>query len=106
MVYGAPTSSLPSHKEARGCDAGRGEIWPEKMGRGRTCAPYLSMLACQVAYAASNVLCKLALQRGLSYLVLTAYRHVIAVFILGPLAYAAERFAPVQRPAGGRRKPV
>ncbi|KAG6503783.1 hypothetical protein ZIOFF_036107 [Zingiber officinale] len=43
------------------------------------------------AYAGSSILGKLALGQGLSALVFVVYRHLIAMFILAPLAYVLER---------------
>ncbi|KAG6530242.1 hypothetical protein ZIOFF_012465 [Zingiber officinale] len=43
------------------------------------------------AYAGSSILGKLALGQGLSALVFVVYRHLIAMLILAPLAYALER---------------
>lgn len=56
------------------------------------CAPYLGIVVVQLAYAGSNILCKLALEQGLSFLVFVVYRHLIALLILAPLAYVLERF--------------
>ncbi|MQL95486.1 hypothetical protein Taro_028156 [Colocasia esculenta] len=61
------------------------------MGYTRACAPYVFMIVVQLAYGVSNILCKLALENGLSYLVFIVYRHLIAVFIFAPLAYIFER---------------
>ncbi|XP_051114541.1 WAT1-related protein At1g43650-like [Andrographis paniculata] len=61
-------------------------------------SPYLAMAVVQLAYAGSNILTKLALDRGLNQLVFVVYRHLIALVILSPLAYALER---KQRPAIG-----
>ncbi|ONK55869.1 uncharacterized protein A4U43_C10F1800 [Asparagus officinalis] len=54
-------------------------------------APYLGMIVVQLAYGGSNILGKLAIERGLSYLVFTVYRHLIAMTIFGPLSYVLER---------------
>ncbi|ONK55834.1 uncharacterized protein A4U43_C10F1450 [Asparagus officinalis] len=61
------------------------------MGSVKSVAPYLGMTIVQLAYGGSNILGKLALERGLSYLVFIVYRHLIATAILGPLAYVLER---------------
>ncbi|KAJ6839163.1 WAT1-related protein-like isoform X2 [Iris pallida] len=53
--------------------------------------PCFGMITVQLAYGGANILCKLALARGLSYLVFTVYRHLLAMAILGPLAYVLER---------------
>ncbi|XP_010919069.2 WAT1-related protein At5g64700 [Elaeis guineensis] len=62
-----------------------------KMRRVKACAPYVGMVVIQLAYGGSNILSKLALEQGLSYLVFIVYRHLIAIAILGPLAYVLER---------------
>ncbi|KAG6502618.1 hypothetical protein ZIOFF_034903 [Zingiber officinale] len=54
-------------------------------------APYVGMVVVQLAYASSNILCKLALDQGLSFLVLAVYRHLIALAVFGPLAFVLER---------------
>nr|XP_010919069.1 WAT1-related protein At5g64700 [Elaeis guineensis] len=61
------------------------------MRRVKACAPYVGMVVIQLAYGGSNILSKLALEQGLSYLVFIVYRHLIAIAILGPLAYVLER---------------
>lgn len=62
----------------------------------KSLAPYFGVILIQLAYGGSNILCKLALDQGISYLVFIVYRHIIALAILGPLAYFLER---KQRPA-------
>ncbi|RWW85777.1 hypothetical protein BHE74_00005526 [Ensete ventricosum] len=62
------------------------------MNSSKACAPYLAIVVVQLAYAGSNILCKLALEQGLSFLVFVVYRHLIALLILAPLAYVLERF--------------
>ncbi|KAM0946837.1 putative EamA domain-containing protein [Dioscorea sansibarensis] len=57
----------------------------------KACVPYVGMLIVQLAYCGSNILCKLALENGLSYLVFIVYRHLIAMVLLAPLAYLLER---------------
>ncbi|XXG66993.1 hypothetical protein AAC387_Pa06g0438 [Persea americana] len=57
----------------------------------RNCTPYVFMVFVQLAYGWSSILIKLALEKGLSYLVLIVYRHLFAIILLGPLAYAFER---------------
>lgn len=57
----------------------------------RSFTPYLGMALVQLAYGGSSILGKLALEQGHSYIVFTVYRHLIAVAILGPLAYVLER---------------
>lgn len=61
------------------------------MNSTKACAPYLGIVVVQLAYAGSNILCKLALEQGLSFLVFVVYRHLIALLILAPLAYVLER---------------
>lgn len=58
-------------------------------------APYFGMILTQLAYGGSNILVKLALERGLNYIVLIVYRHLIAMAILGPIAYVLERLVTV-----------
>jgi hypothetical protein len=54
-------------------------------------APYAAMSLVQLAYGGSNILMKIALEKGLNQIVFVVYRHVIAVILLGPLAYVIER---------------
>ncbi|KAK9275313.1 hypothetical protein L1049_022576 [Liquidambar formosana] len=54
------------------------------------------MVLVQFAYGGSNILMKIALEKGLNQLVFVVYRHVIAMFLLGPFAYVLER---KQRPS-------
>ncbi|KAK1259894.1 WAT1-related protein [Acorus gramineus] len=49
------------------------------------------MIVIQLLYGGSNILGKLALDHGMSYMVFTSYRHVLATLILGPFAFALER---------------
>ncbi|XP_042460790.1 WAT1-related protein At5g64700-like [Zingiber officinale] len=49
------------------------------------------MVIVQSTYAGSTTLCKLALEQGLSVLVLTVYRHLIALLVFAPLAFVLER---------------
>ncbi|KAK9199834.1 hypothetical protein WN944_015027 [Citrus x changshan-huyou] len=53
--------------------------------------PYMAIIFNQFAFAGSNILMKIALERGLNQLVFVVYRHVIAMFLLGPFAYVLER---------------
>ncbi|KAJ6894688.1 hypothetical protein NC652_028445 [Populus alba x Populus x berolinensis] len=62
----------------------------------QTWAPYAAMLLVQLAYGGSNILMKIALEKGLNQIVFVVYRHVIAVILLGPFAYVIER---KQRPS-------
>ena len=57
--------------------------------------PYMAIIFNQFAFAGSNILMKIALERGLNQLVFVVYRHVIAMFLLGPFAYVLERLAMV-----------
>ena len=57
----------------------------------QACAPYAAMLLVQFAYGGSNILMKIALEKGLNQIVFVVYRHVIAVILLGPFAYVIER---------------
>ncbi|KAL6006653.1 hypothetical protein ACLOJK_032146 [Asimina triloba] len=52
---------------------------------------YVAMIIVQLAYGGSNILTKLALQRGMNCLAFIVYRHLIAMLILGPIAYFIER---------------
>ncbi|KAH9724900.1 hypothetical protein KPL70_007662 [Citrus sinensis] len=53
--------------------------------------PYMAIIFNQFAFAGSNILMKIALERGLNQLVFVVYRHVIAMLLLGPFAYVLER---------------
>ncbi|XP_020248489.1 WAT1-related protein At5g07050-like isoform X2 [Asparagus officinalis] len=54
-------------------------------------APYLAMIVSTLAYGGTNILGKLAIERGLNCFVLNVYRHLIAMMIFGPLSYVLER---------------
>ncbi|KAJ4828701.1 hypothetical protein Tsubulata_022857 [Turnera subulata] len=56
-----------------------------------TCAPYVAMIIVSLAYGGSNILTKVALEKGLNQLVFVAYRHIIGMILLGPFAYVLER---------------
>ncbi|KAJ4970757.1 hypothetical protein NE237_003856 [Protea cynaroides] len=66
------------------------------MGCIKVWASYIAMVVVQFAYGGSNILIKIALNKGLSQLVFMVYRHLIAMLLLGPLAYFLER---KQRPS-------
>ncbi|KMT12382.1 hypothetical protein BVRB_5g103150 [Beta vulgaris subsp. vulgaris] len=53
------------------------------------------MIMVQFAYAAANVLTKIALEKGLDQLVFVVYRHIIALLVLAPFAYILERIEKV-----------
>jgi hypothetical protein len=57
----------------------------------QVCAPYAAMLLVQFAYGGSNILMKIALEKGLNQIVFVVYRHLIAMILLGPFAYVIER---------------
>ncbi|KAJ4969803.1 hypothetical protein NE237_002902 [Protea cynaroides] len=65
------------------------------MGSIKVWAWYMAMVV-QFTYAGSKILIKIALNKGLSQLVFMVYRHLIAMLLLGPLAYFLER---KQRPS-------
>ncbi|XWS61474.1 hypothetical protein CRYUN_Cryun07bG0128700 [Craigia yunnanensis] len=52
---------------------------------------FVAMIVVQFAYGGSNILIKIAIERGLNQFVFVVYRHIIAMFLLGPLAYVLER---------------
>ncbi|PON93037.1 Plant-drug/metabolite exporter [Trema orientale] len=52
---------------------------------------FMAMILVQLAYGGSNILIKISIGRGLNQLVFVVYRHVIAMLLLGPFAYALER---------------
>ncbi|CAI9769418.1 unnamed protein product [Fraxinus pennsylvanica] len=54
-------------------------------------ASYIAMVVVQIAYGVSNILMKLALQKGLNPIVFVVYRHLIAILVLSPFAYIFER---------------
>ena len=56
----------------------------------KACGPYVAMIAIQFAGAGSSVLNKIALDDGLSTLVLVAYRHLIAMILFLPFACLLE----------------
>ena len=56
------------------------------------CAPYVAMVVVQLFYGGSSILIKVSLEQGMSQIVFIVYRHLIAFFVLVPLAYAFERY--------------
>ncbi|GMI95453.1 Usually multiple acids move in and out Transporters 9 [Hibiscus trionum] len=62
----------------------------------KNCGFYLAMVVSQFAYGSSNILIKIALERGLNQYVFVVYRHILAMLLLGPLAYVLEK---KQRPS-------
>ncbi|XP_015574461.1 WAT1-related protein At1g43650 isoform X2 [Ricinus communis] len=56
-----------------------------------TCTSYAAMILVQLAYGGSNILMKIALEKGLNQLVFVVYRHLIAMILVGPFAYVLER---------------
>ncbi|KAF9601754.1 hypothetical protein IFM89_022868 [Coptis chinensis] len=62
-----------------------------EMRNARTFASCAAMVMVQLAYGGSNILIKIVLETGQNQLVFIVYRHLIAMLILGPLAYAFER---------------
>ncbi|XP_054805332.1 auxin-induced protein 5NG4-like [Prosopis cineraria] len=59
-------------------------------------ASYIAMILIQIAYGGSNILIKVAIDKGLDQLLVVVYRHVIAMFVLFPFAFVLRRR---QRPA-------
>lgn len=53
--------------------------------------PYGAMVLIQLAYGGSNILIKIAIDKGLNQIVFVVYRHIIAMLLLGPFAYVFER---------------
>ncbi|KAK1259895.1 WAT1-related protein [Acorus gramineus] len=49
-----------------------------------------AMIVIQLLYGGLNILSKLTLDHGMSYIVFTAYRHALAALIPGPFAFALE----------------
>ncbi|XP_038688376.1 WAT1-related protein At5g07050-like [Tripterygium wilfordii] len=49
------------------------------------------MVLVQIVYGGSNILVKVALEKGLNQLVFVVYRHIIATLLLGSLAYVIEK---------------
>ncbi|XP_043690623.1 WAT1-related protein At1g43650-like [Telopea speciosissima] len=66
------------------------------MGTLSTFGSYMAMVVVQFGYGGSNILMKIAINKGLSQFVFIVYRHLIAMLLLGPLAYFLER---KQRPS-------
>ncbi|KAB5534897.1 hypothetical protein DKX38_017983 [Salix brachista] len=54
-------------------------------------APYAAMVLVQLSYGGSNILMKIALEKGLNQLVFVVYRHIIAMILLAPFAFVIER---------------
>ncbi|KAF9598144.1 hypothetical protein IFM89_025558 [Coptis chinensis] len=61
----------------------------------RTCASYVAMVVVQLSYGGSSILAKISLEKGMNQQVFIVYRHLIALLVLGPLAYAFERMEKV-----------
>lgn len=57
----------------------------------KNCWFYVAMVAVQFAYGGSNILIKIAIERGLNQFVFVVYRHIIAMLLLAPPAYVLER---------------
>ncbi|XP_031377369.1 WAT1-related protein At1g43650-like isoform X2 [Punica granatum] len=53
--------------------------------------PHVAMLLVQLSYSGSNILMKVACERGLNQFIFVAYRHMIASLLLCPFAYVLER---------------
>ena len=53
--------------------------------------PFLFIIVHQFGYAGMSIISKVALNKGMSQSVLVVYRHVIAAFIVVPLATVLER---------------
>ena len=51
---------------------------------------YMVMILARLAYGGSNILIKISIERGLNQLIFVVYRHVIAMLLLGPFAYALD----------------
>ena len=58
----------------------------------QACAPYAAMVLVQLFYGGSNILMKIALEKGLNQLVFVVYRHIIAMTLLGTFAFVIERY--------------
>lgn len=54
--------------------------------------PALLMVLVQVAFAAVNVLYKLAANDGMNLKIIVAYRFIFATAFMAPLAFIVERF--------------
>ncbi|OWM72248.1 hypothetical protein CDL15_Pgr018133 [Punica granatum] len=54
--------------------------------------PHVAMLLVQLSYSGSNILMKVACERGLNQFIFVAYRHMIASLLLCPFAYVLERY--------------
>ncbi|KAM7525987.1 hypothetical protein LguiA_015889 [Lonicera macranthoides] len=62
----------------------------------KTYTPYAAMVVIQLAYGGSNILMKIALEKGLHQLVFVVYRHIVAMLLLGPFAYILEKMEKVR----------
>lgn len=54
--------------------------------------PFLAVISMQFGYAGMVILCKLALDHGMSHYALVVYRHAIATIVIAPFAFIFDRY--------------
>lgn len=55
--------------------------------------PFLAVIFLQFGFAGMDVLCKAALNKGMSNYVLVVYRHVVATLVIAPFAVILDKFS-------------
>jgi cell shape-determining protein MreD len=54
--------------------------------------PFLAVIFLQFGFAGMDVICKEALNKGMSNYVLVVYRHVVATVVIAPFAIILDKF--------------
>jgi hypothetical protein len=55
--------------------------------------PFLAVIFLQFGFAGMDVLCKAALNKGMSNYVLVVYRHLVATIVIAPFAVILDKFS-------------
>ncbi|KAI4378606.1 hypothetical protein MLD38_016064 [Melastoma candidum] len=62
----------------------------------RKAKPFLAVIFLQVGLAGMDLLCKAALNKGMSNYVLVVYRHAVATLFISPFALVLDKYAPAK----------